>query len=206
VAASVLVRAIVFDDLRVDHPAVSRLLDALAPIAEAELAHEQDLEDRYASRWDEEEKPEFPELDGPVFLTEALGNHRLEVPCDQVSATRGDHASWSGDTTVGLADNIRSVAAKMRRLSAQKCGDCRRRYAEIVEDADEPTRSAWPQSHQKLQNAAPSQLRVPARSAGTPPEFLPQATVGVPDAEALHDGLRHQPLLRRLIVGLRARP
>jgi hypothetical protein len=39
-AASVLVRAVVFDRLRVDHPAVSRLLNVLAPIAEAELAHE----------------------------------------------------------------------------------------------------------------------------------------------------------------------
>ena len=80
VAASVLVRAVVFDGLRVDHPAVSMLLDVLAPIAQAELAHEQALEDWYSSRWDEEEKPEFPELDGPVFLIGcALGDATLAV-------------------------------------------------------------------------------------------------------------------------------
>lgn len=48
-------------------PAVSLLLDVLAPIAQAELAHEQALEDWYSSGWDEE-RPEFPELAGPVFL------------------------------------------------------------------------------------------------------------------------------------------
>jgi hypothetical protein len=79
VAASVLVRAVVFDGLRVDHPAVSMLLDVLAPIAQAELAHEQALEDWYSSGWDEE-KPEFPELDGPVFLIGcALGDATLAV-------------------------------------------------------------------------------------------------------------------------------
>ena len=80
VAASVLVRTIVFEGLQADHPAVSRLLDVLAPIVEAELAHEQDLEDWHSSRWDEEEKPEFPELDGPVFLMSgALGDATLAV-------------------------------------------------------------------------------------------------------------------------------
>jgi hypothetical protein len=80
-AANVLVRAVVFDGLRVDHPAVSRLLDLLAPVAEEELEHEQDLEDWYSSRWDEEEKPEFPETDGPVFLIGrcALGDATLAV-------------------------------------------------------------------------------------------------------------------------------
>lgn len=84
VAASVLVRAVVFDGLLVDHPAVSRLLEVLAPIAEAELAHEQDLEDWHSSRWDEEEEPEFPELDGPVFQigTCALGDATLAVVGD----------------------------------------------------------------------------------------------------------------------------
>ena len=74
-ASTVLVRGVVFDGLRVDHPAVSGLLDTLAPVAEAELAYLQDLDDRHWSRW-EEEKPEFPENDGPVFLigTCALGD------------------------------------------------------------------------------------------------------------------------------------
>ena len=79
VAASVLVRAVVFDGLRVDHPAVSMLLDVLAPIAQAELAHEQALEDWCSSGWDDE-KPEFPELDGPVSLIGcALGDATLAV-------------------------------------------------------------------------------------------------------------------------------
>ena len=67
VAASVLVRAVVFDGLRVDHPAVSMLVDVLAPIAEAELAYDEAIEERLVSGWDED-KPEFPDLDGPVFL------------------------------------------------------------------------------------------------------------------------------------------
>ena len=39
VATAVLVRAVVFDGLRVDHPAARMLLDVLAPAAEAELAY-----------------------------------------------------------------------------------------------------------------------------------------------------------------------
>jgi hypothetical protein len=70
VAAGVLVRAVAFDGLRADHPAVSKLADVLAPVAEAELAHGEAIEKRYCwSGPDEEEgEPEFPELDGPVFL------------------------------------------------------------------------------------------------------------------------------------------
>lgn len=37
VAADALIRAVVFDGLRLDHPAVSMLLNALAPVAEAEV-------------------------------------------------------------------------------------------------------------------------------------------------------------------------
>jgi hypothetical protein len=81
VATAVLVRAVVFDGLRIDHPAVSRLLDVLVPIAEEELEHKQDLEDWYSDSagWDEA-KPEFPELDGPVFqIDRALGDATLAV-------------------------------------------------------------------------------------------------------------------------------
>jgi hypothetical protein len=91
VAATVLVRAVVFDGLRVDHPAVSDLLGVLALIAEAELAHEQELDDLY-SFGQVEEKPAFPEMDGPVFLigTCALGDATLAVvgndPLDEVVA------------------------------------------------------------------------------------------------------------------------
>jgi hypothetical protein len=86
VAASVLVRAVVFDGLRVDHPAVSRLLDVLTPVARAEIAHQEALERGYASGWDEEEdeEPEFPEMDGPVFRigTCALGDATVAVMGD----------------------------------------------------------------------------------------------------------------------------
>jgi hypothetical protein len=70
VAANALVRAVVFDGLALDHPAVSALLDVLALIAEAELAYGQAADAAMYGAgpdWDEDE-PEFPEQDGPVFL------------------------------------------------------------------------------------------------------------------------------------------
>jgi hypothetical protein len=69
VATSALVRAIVFDGLTQDHPAVSTLLKVLVPIAEAELAYGEAADAIYGAglTWDEDE-PEFPEEDGPVFL------------------------------------------------------------------------------------------------------------------------------------------
>jgi hypothetical protein len=91
VAATVLVRAVVFDGLRVGHPAVSKLLAVLASIAEEELEYEQDLEDWHASGWDEEE-PWFPVDKGPVRLIGscALGEATLAVvgndPLDEVIA------------------------------------------------------------------------------------------------------------------------
>jgi hypothetical protein len=69
VAAEALIRAVVFDGLGLDHPVVSTLLDVLAPIAEAEVAyHEAADAAMYGPGldWDEDE-PEFPEDDGPVF-------------------------------------------------------------------------------------------------------------------------------------------
>ena len=70
VATDALVRAVVFDGLGLDHPAVSTLLEVLAPIAEAELAYRKAADAaiyQIATDWDEDE-PEFPKLDGPVFL------------------------------------------------------------------------------------------------------------------------------------------
>jgi hypothetical protein len=90
-AATVIVRAVVFDGVQVDHPAVSSLLGMLAPIAKEELEYGQDLEDWYRSGRDEE-KPEFPEDDAPVFLigTCALGEATEAVvgedPLDEVIA------------------------------------------------------------------------------------------------------------------------
>src|ERR1019366_7077222 len=70
VATDALVRAVVFDGLGLDHPAVRSLLEVLAPIAEAELAFRKAADAamyQIGTDWDEDE-PEFPEQDGPVFL------------------------------------------------------------------------------------------------------------------------------------------
>jgi hypothetical protein len=69
VAADALIRAVVFDGLGLDHPAVSTLLEVLAPVAEAEVAYHQAADAAMygpGPGWDEGE-PEFPEDDGPVF-------------------------------------------------------------------------------------------------------------------------------------------
>jgi hypothetical protein len=68
VAVSALIRAVVFDGMRPDHPDVSAVLDVLGPIAEAELAYEAAME-RWYEKWPdgEEDKPRFPDLGGPVF-------------------------------------------------------------------------------------------------------------------------------------------
>ena len=70
VATSALIRAVAYDGLTTDHPAVSAVLDALAPVAEAELAYRKAADAYYdrdpADRADP--KPAFPELEGPVFL------------------------------------------------------------------------------------------------------------------------------------------
>jgi hypothetical protein len=69
VAAEALIRAVVFDGLGLDHPAVSTVHEILAPIAEAEVAYHQAADAAMYGPgldWDEDE-PEFPEDDGPVF-------------------------------------------------------------------------------------------------------------------------------------------
>jgi hypothetical protein len=70
VAITALIRAVAFDGLAVDHPAARTLLEALAPIAEAELAY-----GKAVGAWldgtrpdPDDGEPEFPELDGPLFL------------------------------------------------------------------------------------------------------------------------------------------
>jgi hypothetical protein len=74
VAADALVRAVAFDGLRVDHPAVSALLDVLAPVAEAELAYGEVIESPLHQGWREADRdgPSFPEDDGPVLLIGAF--------------------------------------------------------------------------------------------------------------------------------------
>ncbi len=69
-ATNALIRAVAFDGLSLTHPGVRMLLETLAPIAEAELAYGKAVEawlNRPALYRDEDE-PEFPEMDGPVFL------------------------------------------------------------------------------------------------------------------------------------------
>ncbi len=86
VATNALIRAVAYDGLGLDHPAVRGLLEILAPIAEAELVYNQAWEAAVAIPgldWDED-LPEFPELDGPVFL---LGVCAL---VDAFSAVVGD--------------------------------------------------------------------------------------------------------------------
>ena len=70
VAANVLIRAVVFDGLDTSHPAVSALLDTLAPVAEAELRYWPDIQSwlRSEERQRERPAPGFPVLDGPVAL------------------------------------------------------------------------------------------------------------------------------------------
>ena len=70
VATSALIRAVAFDGLAVDHPAVRTLLDALAPVAQAEFAYREAADAWFNLAPSEREGPEpqFPELEGPVFL------------------------------------------------------------------------------------------------------------------------------------------
>jgi hypothetical protein len=70
VATDALIRAVVYDGLGLDHPAVRTLLEVLAPIAAAELAYGEAADAamyQIGMDWDDDE-PEFPEEDGPVFL------------------------------------------------------------------------------------------------------------------------------------------
>ena len=62
IAVPTLIRSVIFEGLTLDHPAVSALLEVLAPIAAAEQAHWEDGADG------------FPELDGPMY---ALGARAL---------------------------------------------------------------------------------------------------------------------------------
>jgi len=70
VATNALIRAVAYDCLGLDHPAVSTLLDVLAPIAVAELAYGEAADAKmYQIGTDQDEdEAEFPEQDGPVFL------------------------------------------------------------------------------------------------------------------------------------------
>jgi len=115
IATSALVRALIFDGLTIDHPAVSMLLGVLAPIAEAELAYygvaDASLHGA-GTDWDEAE-PEFPELDGPVFL---LGGRALvdavwaAVGEDRLSEVLGVLVPVLDGAVPGLDDRVAADA------------------------------------------------------------------------------------------------
>ena len=119
-AVSALIRAVVFDGLQPDHPDVSAVLDVLAPVAEAELAYEAALE-RWYAEWPDcaENKPEFPDLDGPVFL---LGGCAL---VDAIAAVVGNDPL---DEVLGvllpiLRDAAESMKAAIPGLNGRALAD-----------------------------------------------------------------------------------
>ena len=70
VATNALIRAVAFDGLSVDHPAVRTLLETLTPVAEAEFAYRKAADAWFSLDPSDREGPEplFPELQGPGFL------------------------------------------------------------------------------------------------------------------------------------------
>ena len=70
VATNALIRAVAFDGMAVDHPAVRTVLEALTPVAEAEFAFRAAADAWFSLDPSDREAPEpqFPELEGPVFL------------------------------------------------------------------------------------------------------------------------------------------
>jgi hypothetical protein len=86
VATAALVRAVLLDGIPVDDPAVGMLLGVLAPAAEAEIASGRaaNLAAFGTGAGGMADEPDFPELDGPVFL---LGTCAL---IDAMCAVIGD--------------------------------------------------------------------------------------------------------------------
>jgi len=131
VAAEALIRAVVFDGLGLDHPAVSTLLGALAPVAEAEVAYHQAADAAmYGPEldWDEDE-PEFPEDGGPVFavggcaLVEAVWAAAGEDPLGDVL---GVLVPALGDAVPGLDGQVTAdalIAAFATEYRCEQPGD-----------------------------------------------------------------------------------
>jgi hypothetical protein len=131
VAASVLIRAVTFDGLTLDHPAVSTLLEVLAPIAEAELAYGEAADAamyQIGTDWDDDE-PEFPEEDGPVFqlggcvLVDAVW---AAVGLDSLSDVLGVLLPVLGDAVPGLDAQVAAnalVGAFAKHYRCEQPGD-----------------------------------------------------------------------------------
>ncbi len=98
VATEALIRALVFDGLTLDHPAVRALLGALTSVVEAEIAHMRAMADDLYSigPFDNDDEVGFPALDGPVFL---LGRALVEA----VWAVVGDDSLADVDGVLELA-------------------------------------------------------------------------------------------------------
>jgi hypothetical protein len=136
VAADALIRAVVFDGLGLDHPAVTALLEVLAPISEAEVAYRQAADAAMYGLgldWDEDE-PEFPEDDGPVFtvgvcaLVDAVW---AAVGEDSLSDVRGVLLSVLEDAVPGVDGQVTAdalIAALATEYSCEQPGD-----AEVLE-------------------------------------------------------------------------
>jgi hypothetical protein len=89
VATRVLVRAVVFDGLKLGEAAVSALLDVLTPVVTAELSYHQVQRARRVNpQRREATRPMFPVLDGPALL---LG---MGVLADVTRALVGDNPQF----------------------------------------------------------------------------------------------------------------
>ena len=145
VATDALIRAVVYDGLGLDHPAVRTLLEVLAPIAAAELAYGEAADAamyQIGMDWDDDE-PEFPEEDGPVFL---LGGCALvdatwaAVGLDSISEVLGVLLPVLADAGPGLdahvaADALIGAFAKHYRCELPGDAELLERIGKVQGDA-----------------------------------------------------------------------
>ena len=145
VATDALIRAVVYDGLGLDHPAVRTLLEVLAPIAAAELAYGEAADAamyQIGMDWDDGE-PEFPEEDGPVFL---LGGCALvdatwaAVGLDSISEVLGVLLPVLADAVPGLdahvaADALIGASAKHYRCELPGDAELLERIGKVQGDA-----------------------------------------------------------------------
>jgi hypothetical protein len=92
VAIRALIRAVLLDGVPLDDQAVTMIIDALGPAAEAELAYQTAAAEAVAGTVSWDDLPEFPEGSGPVFLLGA---------CALVDAT---HAVLGENPLQGIID------------------------------------------------------------------------------------------------------
>ena len=145
VATDALIRAVVYDGLGLDHPAMRTLLEVLAPIAAAELAYGEAADAamyQIGMDWDDDE-PEFPEEDGPVFL---LGGCALvdatwaAVGLDSISEVLGVLLPVLADAGPGLdahvaADALIGAFAKHYRCELPGDAELLERIGKVQGDA-----------------------------------------------------------------------